>query len=122
RLPLPEWAKPALGGLALGAFAVPAVILVGETLGAPGHGLGLLGGGYGAAQLAIVGGPLLPGGWTAVEVLIALAAAKAVTTSITIGSGGSAGDFAPSLVIGALVGGAFGHAVQMLFADPRIDP
>jgi len=123
RLPGPEWLRPAIGGLALGLVAVPAVILVSSTVGIPGQGLGLLGGGYGAAQLAVTGGALLPEGtWRAVELLLLLAAAKMVTTSLTIGSGGSAGDFAPSLVLGALFGGAFGRAVQLLLHDPSIDP
>jgi CIC family chloride channel protein len=103
-------------------FAVGVVLLVGQALDKPGHGLGLLGGGYGAAQMAITGAPELPAGWFAVEVLLGLAIAKAIATSLTIGTGGSAGDFAPSLVLGALVGGAFGRAVQLLINDPRIDP
>ncbi len=41
---------------------------------------------------------------------------------MTIGSGGSAGDFAPSLAIGGLAGGAFGRAAQLVLDDPRIDP
>jgi CIC family chloride channel protein len=122
RLPVPDWTRPALGGLALGVFAVPVILAVGTVIGARGHGLGLLGGGYGAGQLAITGGPLLPEGWGAVEILLGLAVAKAIATSLTIGSGGSAGDFAPSLVLGALLGGAFGHTVQILLGDPRIDP
>jgi CIC family chloride channel protein len=119
---VPDWAKPALGGLALGIFAVPVILVVGRAVDAEGHGLGLLGGGYGAAQLAITGGALLPGGWTAVQILVGLACAKVVATSLTIGSGGSAGDFAPSLVLGALVGGAFGRAVALLLDDPTLDP
>ena len=51
-----------------------------------------------------------------------LCLAKIVASSLTIGSGGSAGDFAPSLVIGGLFGGAFGRAAQLLLGDPRIDP
>ena len=43
-----------------------------------------------------------------------------IAASITIGSGGSAGDFAPSLAIGGLLGGAFGRAAGLLFHDPRI--
>jgi CIC family chloride channel protein len=39
-----------------------------------------------------------------------------------VGSGGSAGDFGPSLVIGGIFGGAFGRAAQLVFHDPRIDP
>jgi CIC family chloride channel protein len=48
--------------------------------------------------------------------------AKLVSSSLTIGSGGSAGDFAPSLAIGGLFGGAFGRAAQLMLHDPRIDP
>jgi chloride channel protein, CIC family len=123
RLPIAPWLRPACGGLALGIVAVPIVILAGDHLGRPGQGLGFLGGGYGAAQLAITGHvDLLPGGWGAVKVLLALAAVKALATSLTIGTGGSAGDFAPSLVLGALVGGAFGHAVKLLLGDAALDP
>jgi CIC family chloride channel protein len=52
--------------------------------------------------------------------LVALGFAKLIAASITIGSGGSAGDFAPSLAIGGLLGGAFGRAAQLLFHDPRL--
>ena len=55
RLPVPLWARPALGGLALGLFAIPLILLVGGHYGTPGHALGILGGGYGAAQVAITG-------------------------------------------------------------------
>lgn len=47
--------------------------------------------------------------------LVALLAAKILATSMTIGSGGSGGIFAPSLFIGAVLGGAFGSAVHSLF-------
>ena len=122
RLPLPGWAKPAVGGLALGIFAVPLVVLVGWRIGQPGQGLGLLGGGYGAVQLALSGSLFLPGGWAAVALLGGMCLAKLFASTLTIGTGGSAGDFAPSLVIGGLFGGAFGHAVQLLSNDPRINP
>jgi chloride channel protein, CIC family len=123
RLPVPPWVRPACGGLALGAVAVPLVMLAGDYVGVAGQGIGLIGGGYGAAQLAITGHvDLLPAGWGAVQVLCALAVAKALATSLTIGTGGSAGDFAPSLVLGALVGGAFGHAVKLLLGDDALDP
>ncbi len=119
-LPVPPWAQPALGGLALGACCTPVIMLVGRHLHAPGQGLGLLGGGYGAVQMAISGSPWLQEGWTAVAWLVALAFAKLLASSITIGSGGSAGDFAPSLAIGGLLGGAFGRAAALLLHDPRI--
>jgi CIC family chloride channel protein len=122
RLPVPAWARPAVGGLALGALSTPLIIYVGMRVGVPGQGLGLLGGGYGATQLAITGSPWLSGGWQAVQLLVLLCFAKLAASSLTIGTGGSAGDFAPSMVMGGLMGGAFGHAVQLLLHDPRIDP
>jgi CIC family chloride channel protein len=72
--------------------------------------------------VAISGASWLPDGWGGVEILLLLCVAKLVASSLTIGSGGSAGDFAPSLVLGGVFGGAFGRALQLLLHDPRIDP
>lgn len=121
-LPVPDWLRPGLGGLALGALCTPLIMLVGARVGTPGQGLGILGGGYGAVQTAISGADWLPGGWTSVQLLFLLAIVKLLAASITIGSQGSAGDFAPSLAIGGLAGGAFGRLMQLLIDDPRIDP
>jgi len=52
----------------------------------------------------------------------ALSVAKLFAASLTIGSGGSAGDFAPSLAMGGMIGGAFGRAAQLLLHDPSIQP
>jgi CIC family chloride channel protein len=122
RVRVPEWTKPGIGGLALGIFATPIVLYVGPHVGQPGQGLGILGGGYGAAQVAISGASWFPGGWSGVELLLGLAVVKIVATAFTVGSGGSAGDFGPSLVMGGIFGGAFGRAAQMLMHDPRLDP
>ncbi|MGO8995138.1 MAG: chloride channel protein [Polyangiaceae bacterium] len=122
RAKLPDWVKPGVGGLALGLFATPIVMLIGPHVGQPGQGLGILGGGYGAAQVAITGAEWFPGGWNGVELLLMLGVVKIVATSLTVGTGGSAGDFGPSLVMGGLFGGAFGRAAQLLFHDPRLDP
>jgi CIC family chloride channel protein len=123
RLPLPVWVRPGAGGLALGVITTPLIILVGHFVGVPGQGLGVLGGGYGAAQLAITGSHwVAEGTWLTVGLLLLLCLGKMVASSLTIGSGGSAGDFAPSLVIGALFGGAFGRVVALVLHDPRIDP
>ena len=122
RLPIPVWARPAVGGLALSAIAVPLILLVGPRVGSPGRALGILGGGYGAAQIAITGTDWLPVGWRGAELLLFLCGAKLLATSFTIGTGGSAGDFGPSLVLGGLFGGAFGHAASALLHDPTIDP
>lgn len=118
----PEWCKPGLGGLALGLGATPIIMVIGPRLGQPGQGLGLLGGGYGAAQLAISGASWFPLGWRGIELLAMLGGLKIVATCLTVGTGGSAGDFGPSLVIGGIFGGAFGRAAAALLHDPRIDP
>jgi CIC family chloride channel protein len=122
RLPVAIWARPAIGGLALGVFAVPLIMRVGGRVGSPGHALGILGGGYGAAQVAITGADWVPTGWHGAVFLLVLCGAKLLATSLTIGTGGSAGDFGPSLVLGGLFGGAFGRAAAVLFHDPSIDP
>jgi len=122
RLPLPVWARPAIGGLALSVLALPLLFVVGARVGTPGRALGIFGGGYGVVQVAIKGAAWLPGGWHGVELLLFLALAKLVATSCTIGTGGSAGDFGPSLVLGGLIGGAFGRACAVLLHDPSIDP
>lgn len=121
KLPVAPWSKPAIGGLALGLMATPIIYVLGSKMG-EGQGLGILGGGYGAAQVAITGASWLPEGWKAVEVLLVLGVVKIVATSLTVGSGGSAGDFGPSMVLGGIFGGAFGRAAQLLLQDPRIDP
>jgi chloride channel protein, CIC family len=133
-LRVPEWSKAGLGGLALGLFATPLVMILGPHLGERGQGLGILGGGYGAAQLAIfpagIGGTIgdtaywFPPDWAwrTVLLLALLAVAKMIATSLTVGSGGSAGDFGPSLVIGGILGGAFGGAARLVLHDDRIAP
>jgi len=102
KLPLPNWIKPAIGGLLLGILAmfIPQV----------------LGSGYGWVQAALYGKMAL---W----VMLVVAVAKIIATSLTISSGGSGGVFAPSLVIGAMLGGTFGATAELLFPmlvqDPR---
>jgi CIC family chloride channel protein len=93
-LKVPEYAKPALGGLAIGGLSLffPQI----------------LGVGYESITVALLG--QLP--WL---LLLILVFAKITATSLTIGSGGSGGIFAPSLFIGAMMGGAYGHIVHYLF-------
>ncbi len=97
----PEWARPAVGGLALGLLllAVP--------------------------QMYGVGYPVLAGGVAgkyAVGFLLLLVVAKMVATSLTIGIGGSGGVFAPSLFIGAMLGAAFGQTVAVLLPGTTGSP
>jgi CIC family chloride channel protein len=122
-LPGPVWLRPAAGGLVTGALGAAMAVGLSGTLGPGAAGFGVLGGGYGVAQAAMDSAAAwMPGGWDLVLLLLGLAAAKAVASAATIGSGGAAGDFAPSLVIGALCGAAFAHAARALLHDPSIDP
>jgi CIC family chloride channel protein len=118
----PEWLRPGIGGLGLGMFVVILMFTFDPWVGNFHRGMGVLGGGYGAGQLAITGASWVAPGWTAVELLLALALAKILAVALTIGSGGSAGDFAPTVAIGGLIGGAFGGAARLLLADPSIQP
>ena len=49
--------------------------------------------------------------------MFALIFLKILATSITLGSGGAGGVFAPSLFIGAVLGGTFGSVVHKLLPD-----
>ena len=51
----------------------------------------------------------------AVGLLLVLVVAKILAVSVTIGSGGSGGVFAPSLFVGAMLGTAFGAIANLLF-------
>ncbi|MDF2695076.1 MAG: hypothetical protein K0S65_3459, partial [Labilithrix sp.] len=121
RLPVPAWVRPGIGGAMLGVAATLWIVFMNPHLNLAGRGIGILGSGYGAAQGAITGGAWIPSGWAGVGLLVLLVATKILATSFTLGSGGSAGDFGPSLAIGGLVGGAFGRAAQLL-VSPSIDP
>jgi CIC family chloride channel protein len=121
QLPGPVWIRPGIGGLSLGLSAIAWILLVNPQLHLAGRGIGILGSGYGAAQGAITGAAWIPERWWGVALLLALVAVKILATAMTLGSGGSAGDFGPSLALGGLVGGAFGRAAQLL-VSPSIDP
>jgi CIC family chloride channel protein len=85
RIPVKPYWRPAIGGLAAGVVA----------LGFP----KVIGGGYGWMQQAI-------DGQLALFTLATLIAAKMVAMSFTVASGGSGGVFAPTLFIGAMLGGS----------------
>jgi CIC family chloride channel protein len=57
---------------------------------------------------------LVDNGWFIVLIGAIIVLVKIIATSITIGSGGNGGIFAPSLFIGALTGFVFAHAVNLL--------
>ena len=83
--------------------------------------LAVMGSGYGTLQSAVsewssVGPPL--------AVLAFVAVGKMVTTSLTIGSGGSGGVFGPSMVIGGCLGAAVGTVFHAWFPGvvPDVGP
>lgn len=60
--------------------------------------------------------------WSTVGLLLLLLVAKIVATSLTIGSGAAVGAFAPSLFMGAALGGALGTATALVFPGSGIAP
>jgi CIC family chloride channel protein len=87
------WFRVTLGGAMVGAIGIwfPQV----------------LSSGYSTIRQGVSGG-------IGFELFVALLLLKMLATSITFGSGAVGGLFAPTLVIGALFGGAFGYGVHAL--------
>ena len=119
---VPRWAAPAIGGLLMGCLGATLALGMEARYGAEARGFGVFGGGYGVLQVVITGAEWLGTGWWIVALLLAVALAKIAASALTIGSGASAGDFAPSLVIGGVVGAAFAHAARAVLGDATIDP
>ncbi len=88
RIRMPDQLKPAVGALGVGILALflPQV----------------LGGGYGWMQMAI-------NGQLAISLMLLLVVGKLAAFALTVSSGGSGGVFAPTLFVGAMLGGALGH-------------
>ncbi len=101
RLRIPPHFKPALGGLVVGAVA----LVLPQAIGT----------GYGFAQHALFGD-------VAASTLLLASLARIVTTSMTIGSGGSGGVFGPAVVIGAGLGGGAGQILARLFPALHLEP
>ena len=92
---IPAYAKPAIGGAAVGAIAMVAPQVLGNS--------------YGWLQLAMLGSSLLLPIW----IMLGVVVLKIIATSLTIGSGGSAGVFAPTMAIGGLLGAFMGGLFHM---------
>jgi CIC family chloride channel protein len=94
KLPGPKWIKPAIGMTLVGVIGVKFPHVYGngfETVNLTLHG-----------QLPIL-------------LLLTLIPLKMLASSMTFGSGGAGGLFTPSLMLGSLLGGAFGYGVHELF-------
>jgi CIC family chloride channel protein len=97
----PEYLKPAAGGVGIGIIA----LLFPQIMGV----------GYDTINIALQGEML----W---YLAFALVFVKIIATSLTLGSGGSGGIFAPSLFMGAMLGFFFGSIMHSLFPDITATP
>jgi len=100
-LPIPDLSKPVLGGLIIGSISILFPQIVGV--------------GYEAIDMALAGR-------MAWYLMLGLIVIKLAATSITIGSGGSGGIFAPSLFLGAMTGGLLGNGVHQTFPTQTAGP
>lgn len=107
RIPVPNHIKPAIGGLVTGiiGFFLPYTLAFG----------------YGYVQQALDGLKTMPF-FEVVPFLLLLAVGKILTTSFSIGSGGSGGVFGPSIVIGGALGGVVGKVFNYLMPQIVTEP
>ncbi|WP_243794691.1 chloride channel protein [Saccharopolyspora gloriosae] len=96
RRKMPSLLKPVIGGIAVGALGLALPDVLGTSYGLVQSGLN---------EQWVLGSSL----W----VLLLLPVAKIAGTSLTVGSGGSAGVFGPGIVVGAAVGMVFWRLADM---------
>ena len=109
---VPEWVQPAIGGALLGVMALTYPYLTGVTWeGTP----QVFNVGYNVIEQA------LENHFT-FQVVVALLILKLIATSLTLGSGGSGGVFAPALFMGAMLGSAFELTVNQIFPGVAAPP
>ena len=101
-LRVPEWLKPATGGILLGVVG----LLSAKSAGFP------MVFGVGYETIGDVMYNLLP-----VQMVLGLFFLKLLATIFTLGSGGSGGIFAPSLFMGAMLGSVFGYLANQLMPN-----
>jgi chloride channel protein, CIC family len=100
---IPKWVHPAIGGLATGCLAMVALALF--------HLNGIAGDPYKTLTLALTGSM----GTLPVLAMVAFCVLKLAATVCSYSSGGSGGIFAPSLFMGAMLGGAVGYIDVSVF-------
>jgi chloride channel protein, CIC family len=106
RLPIRKHFRPAIGAFLTGLFGLVLYFAFGRSE----NVLAVLAFGYSALQRA-----LTADGGAGAAVLMTIALGKILTTSLTIGSGGSGGVFGPSMVIGGCAGGALGIVLHNIW-------
>lgn len=125
RVRLPMALKPAVGGLLLGVIAVVVALTFGQRIHTDGSPA-FFGNGYPAIEACLNPQNYERGGGALAQLtlpfLLTMFAAKIIGTSLTLGSGGAGGVFAPSLFIGATFGGAFGLAARYLPGFGGVNP
>ncbi len=97
----PQYVQSAIGGIAIGLIGIKFPEIFGV--------------GYDSIDMALAGHIA---GWLA----LILVGVKVIATSISLGSGGSGGIFAPSLFMGALLGVFFGGLIHYWFPDWTAGP
>lgn len=103
KVPVPPQLRPAIGAFLTGLCGLGLYFASGRNP----HLLSVLSTGYGVLQTALENAQSL-----GATTLILVAVFKILTTSLTIGSGGSGGVFGPSMVIGGCLGAAVGLAAH----------
>jgi len=117
---IPSYIKPVFGGVMIGIIGLffPQIMGVGYdsiNLALNHESMTYMGIGSEAVNSAL-------GSHTFWVMVFALVFVKIFATSLTLGSGGSGGIFAPSLFIGAMLGGAFGHFAHTLLPGITASP
>ena len=131
KVKLPFWAKPTLGGALLGVMGVGFYLMGYGNDPVVGHSPPtFFGNGYPVIEALLHPASYLPQEQTtpgtlknATLTLLGITLVfKLLGTCLTLGSGGSGGEIAPSLLLGATLGGGFGMACQHLGVFPGETP
>jgi len=106
KMKISRYLKPGLGAMLSAMIGIGLYLAFsGQGSAAQHHALSVLSIGYGYLQYII--NPTDPAGFS-ILLLLAVGIGKILTTSFTIGSGGSAGTFGPCMVIGGTLGAVVG--------------
>jgi len=123
RIRFPEYLKPATGGLGVGLLAYFATRLI--PVGGLNNPLSIMGVGYHTISRLLSTELYLQYQNLILPLLISLlllVGLKILATSLTLGSGGSGGVFAPALFVGAMAGGLYGILINAVFPGHTASP